>query len=90
MPHSTGVGADLCQVSCLHPDDVARARAGLEDDRTYIGLAELFAALADQRVSLSCISSFSRSSARATSPRPWGSPPPARRSTCGFYGTCAS
>ena len=40
-------GADLCSMRCIHTVEVARARAALEDDATYIGLAELFGALAD-------------------------------------------
>jgi DNA-binding transcriptional ArsR family regulator len=40
-------GAELCGVRCINTEDVARARAALEDDATYIGLAELFGALAD-------------------------------------------
>jgi DNA-binding transcriptional ArsR family regulator len=47
MPRHEVVDAELCQVSCLHPQDVARARSGLADDNTYRDLAELFAALAD-------------------------------------------
>ena len=39
--------ADLCEVSCVHADDVARVRGQLADDDTYRGLADLFAALAD-------------------------------------------
>jgi DNA-binding transcriptional ArsR family regulator len=41
------VDAELCQVTCLHPQDVARARSGLATDETYRDLADLFAALAD-------------------------------------------
>lgn len=40
-------GAELCDVSCVHADDVARVRGHLADDDTYRGLADLFAALAD-------------------------------------------
>ena len=40
-------GTDLCQVTCVHPHDVAHARAGLVGDDTYQDLADLFAALAD-------------------------------------------
>ena len=40
-------GADLCLENCQHPDDVVRVRATLEDDETYIALAEVFGALAD-------------------------------------------
>ena len=47
MYSRTTVDPELCQVTCLHPDDVARARTGLVDDATYRELAELFAALAD-------------------------------------------
>ena len=43
----TSVNPELCQVACLHPHDVARARQGLVDDDTYRNLADLFAALAD-------------------------------------------
>lgn len=42
VPH-----ADVCEVRCLHPQDVARARDLLADDLTYDGLANLFGALAD-------------------------------------------
>src|SRR5215831_8832506 len=38
---------ELCQVTCIHPPDVARARAGLVADATYRDLADLFGALAD-------------------------------------------
>lgn len=38
---------ELCQIPCLHPDDVAHARAGLADEATYRALADLFAALSD-------------------------------------------
>src|SRR5690242_21060385 len=41
------VAMELCQVACVHPGDVDRARAGLADDATYRDLADLFAALAD-------------------------------------------
>jgi DNA-binding transcriptional ArsR family regulator len=37
----------LCEVRCVHPRDVLRARAALADDGTYRDLAGLFAALAD-------------------------------------------
>lgn len=40
-------GTDICEDRCVHPDAVARARVRLEDDATYIGLSELFGALAD-------------------------------------------
>jgi ArsR family transcriptional regulator, lead/cadmium/zinc/bismuth-responsive transcriptional repressor len=42
-----GTAADSCDVRCFHPQDVARARGLLADDRTYDGLANLFGALAD-------------------------------------------
>ena len=45
-PHESSA-PELCQVSCIHPDDVDRARAGLAVDATYRDLADLFAALAD-------------------------------------------
>jgi DNA-binding transcriptional ArsR family regulator len=38
---------ELCPVAQVHPEDVARARAGLADDETYRGLAALFSAIAD-------------------------------------------
>src|SRR5579872_1293330 len=38
---------ESCDVRCFHPQDVARARSLLADDRTYDGLANLFGALAD-------------------------------------------
>jgi len=38
---------ELCQVTCVHPQDVARARSGLADDDSYRNLADLFTALAD-------------------------------------------
>jgi DNA-binding transcriptional ArsR family regulator len=37
----------MCGVRCVHTEDVARARARLEEDGTYIQMAELFGALAD-------------------------------------------
>lgn len=40
-------GAETCQERGIHPEDVARARDGLEEDHVYIELAELFGALAD-------------------------------------------
>jgi DNA-binding transcriptional ArsR family regulator len=39
--------AEMCEARCIHAEDVARARAGLEEDRTYSALADLFGALAD-------------------------------------------
>ena len=44
---SSAPGAEMCQVSCVHADDVARVRGQLADDETYRGLADLFAALSD-------------------------------------------
>lgn len=41
------LGAERCTVRCLHPETVARAQAALEDEASYIQLAELFGALAD-------------------------------------------
>ena len=38
---------ELCLGHCIHPDEVALARAGLKDGETYTSLAELFGALAD-------------------------------------------
>lgn len=40
-------GAELCRERCVHAEDVAAAREGLQEDGTYIALAELFGALAD-------------------------------------------
>jgi DNA-binding transcriptional ArsR family regulator len=40
-------GVEICQERCVHPEDVARARAALEDEGIYIQLAEVFGALAD-------------------------------------------
>ncbi len=39
--------AEMCAVRCIHREDVARARAGLEDASAYDEVAELFGALAD-------------------------------------------
>ena len=39
--------ADVCQGECVHPEDVALARAALAIDGTYADLAALFGALAD-------------------------------------------
>ena len=47
MAYNASTSAETCQERGIHPEDVARARAGLEDDRVYIELAELFGALAD-------------------------------------------
>ncbi|HEY8286557.1 MAG TPA: metalloregulator ArsR/SmtB family transcription factor [Chloroflexota bacterium] len=44
--HETA-GAEQGEVRCIHPADVANARAGLEAEETYRLLAELFGALAD-------------------------------------------
>ncbi|GAC1406415.1 MAG: metalloregulator ArsR/SmtB family transcription factor [Chloroflexota bacterium] len=38
---------DICQVRCIHANDVARSKSLLEDGGTYAALAELFGALAD-------------------------------------------
>jgi DNA-binding transcriptional ArsR family regulator len=43
----TNAGAEMCDVSCVHAEDVARVRGQLADEGTYRGLADLFAALAD-------------------------------------------
>src|SRR5438874_10035706 len=40
-------GAEMCGARCIHTADVARARSLLANEGTYVGLAELFAALAD-------------------------------------------
>jgi len=40
-------GAEVCGVRCIHTEDVARARAQLKEDGTYIQLAEIFGALVD-------------------------------------------
>jgi len=40
-------GAEMCAVRCIHVEDVAHTRGRLEDDATYIELAEVFGALAD-------------------------------------------
>ncbi len=47
MPTSKAAGAEQCQGHCIHPEVVARAQAHLEEETTYIQLAELFGALAD-------------------------------------------
>lgn len=47
MPDSAKMGAERCAVRCIHPETVARAQAELEEESTYIQLAELFGALAD-------------------------------------------
>ena len=41
------VGAETCETRCIHVEDVTRARAALEEDTSYGGLAELFGVLAD-------------------------------------------
>ena len=38
---------DLCQVSCVHSEEVARARSRLAADDTYRRVADQFGALAD-------------------------------------------
>ncbi len=40
-------GAEMCAARCIHAEDVAHTRGHLEDDGTYIELAEVFGALAD-------------------------------------------
>ena len=47
MPRESATSGELCEVRCIHPEEVARARAGLEVDRVYGALANLFGALAD-------------------------------------------
>jgi DNA-binding transcriptional ArsR family regulator len=47
MRPSESIPPELCQDTCIHPLDVARARAGLVGDATYRDLSDLFAALAD-------------------------------------------
>jgi ArsR family transcriptional regulator, lead/cadmium/zinc/bismuth-responsive transcriptional repressor len=47
MRRREGIDPGLCQVTCIHPPDVARARSGLVADATYRDLADLFGALAD-------------------------------------------
>lgn len=47
MRQPSHTGAEMCQERCIHPEDVAHAREVLEDDSTYIALAEVFGALAD-------------------------------------------
>lgn len=40
-------GAEMCAARCVHAEDVAHTRERLDDDGTYIELAEVFGALAD-------------------------------------------
>ena len=40
-------GAELCAAQCVHAEAVGEAQSRLKNDGTYIGLAELFGALAD-------------------------------------------
>ena len=47
MGRASRAGAETCQERCVDAEDVARARAYLREDDTYIELAELFGALAD-------------------------------------------
>lgn len=47
MDEQTQSEGGMCQLRCIHRDDVARASSLLEDTETYIQLAELFGALAD-------------------------------------------
>ncbi|MGI8913358.1 MAG: ArsR/SmtB family transcription factor [Chloroflexota bacterium] len=44
---SFAAGDALCQVDCVHPAAVARAKALLQEPAVYQDLAELFGALAD-------------------------------------------
>jgi ArsR family transcriptional regulator, lead/cadmium/zinc/bismuth-responsive transcriptional repressor len=44
---SLAVGDALCQVDCVHPEAVTRARASLKEPVIYRDLAALFGALAD-------------------------------------------
>lgn len=39
--------ADLCEAGCMHAEAVKEAQDRLKEDRRYVGLAELFGALAD-------------------------------------------
>ncbi len=47
MPELRSAPAELCQMDCIHPDAVVRAKALLQEPATYQDLAELFGALAD-------------------------------------------
>lgn len=47
MSDPSKAGAEHCAVRCVHPEIVARSQAALEEEATYIQLAELFGALAD-------------------------------------------
>ena len=47
MATSPPAPTDLCQVECVHADEVTRVRALLAPAATYQELAELFGALAD-------------------------------------------
>lgn len=47
MPDRQPPRAEMCQVRCIHPADVARSKSLLADHQTYVRLAELFGALAD-------------------------------------------
>ena len=47
MEEQTQSERGMCQVRCIHRDDVTRANSLLESTETYMQLAELFGALAD-------------------------------------------
>ena len=50
MPHASATDSsdvDLCPVRCVHPEEVAAARARLAPAETYREVARLFGALAD-------------------------------------------
>ncbi len=47
MMYNPRSGAETCLERAVHAEAVLQARAHLHDDSTYIGLAELFGALAD-------------------------------------------
>lgn len=40
-------GAEMCAARCIHAEEVAHTRGCLEDEGTYIELAQVFGALAD-------------------------------------------